>query len=427
MDGMPDVSLVFALIAIVIAIGFAGNILFDRTRIPDILILIGIGVLLGPVTNVFPNDGLHAVAPYFGALALVMILFEGGIELDLRRTLAQFTGALRLMVVSFVLSFVAVAAWARYGAGLELAAACLLGAVLACTSGPIIIPLLARMRVSHQARTTLSVESALSDAISVLVTMMLVKVFTAGVHTAGETARSFIPAVITGVVVACAAGMGWLYANEVFRRRPLSYMMTFAVLLLVYALVEMMHGSGAIAVLTFGLILGNEETIRGLLGVRRRRSGAPEAVIGDTLKWFHGEFSFAIRTFFFVFLGMLVDPAVLERTAIGQGAVLFMLLVAVRWLAVRYGVNHAGGSAARSERRVLLVMLPRGLASAVLATHPGVVALTGPSALFGPAFAVIVLTNMFMVAGVAWLERRPAPGRLHESRPATRSLPPSPR
>lgn len=433
-----SVEIFFVLLAVIIFVGFAGNVLFERTRIPDVLILIAIGVLLGPATNIFPNEWLRDIAPYFGALALVMILFEGGLELEFRKTISQVGWALLLVVVSFGLSMAGVASYLWYTNSLDLSKALLLGAIVGCTSGPIIIPLVSHMRLSDRVKSILSVESALSDALAILVTILLARAFGSGMHSVDEVFRMFIPAMATGVFVGVLAGLGWLYVLEIIKKRPLSYVLTFATLLLLYALVESTNGSGALAVLTFGMILGNDDVMARWLGLRAKKP-APEAadlkpesvvqleaawgikasaptevrtfedpdqVIHMMLRWFHGELSFIIRTFFFVFLGMLIEFSFFDLQGLLVGSVVFMIILVTRWISVHLVRLHGDNpDQKRHERTALMVMIPRGLACAVLATHPAVVEVTGPTVVLSTTFVIIVLTNIFMVIGIPIVER----------------------
>ena len=74
----------------ILAIGllvFAGHFLtglFERTKIPDVLILMLAGIVLGPVLHVVTPEDFGQVGPVFTTLALIVILFEGGIHLSMR-------------------------------------------------------------------------------------------------------------------------------------------------------------------------------------------------------------------------------------------------------------------------------------------------------------------------------------------------------
>jgi len=88
------VAVAFALIGGVILIGFLANLLFRLTRISSVLLLIAIEVLLGPVTGWVTSGSLIVIAPFFGTIALLIILFEGGLELDILTVLQQAPRAL---------------------------------------------------------------------------------------------------------------------------------------------------------------------------------------------------------------------------------------------------------------------------------------------------------------------------------------------
>lgn len=73
-----EVSFVFLIAGVIILIGFFGGLSFERTKVPDVLALLGIGVFLGPLFRLVDPDSLTHFAEYFGSLALMIILFEGG-------------------------------------------------------------------------------------------------------------------------------------------------------------------------------------------------------------------------------------------------------------------------------------------------------------------------------------------------------------
>ncbi|MFQ6060772.1 MAG: cation:proton antiporter, partial [Thermoplasmata archaeon] len=85
---VPTVLLGFIAVGAVIFVGFFATLIFERTRVPDLLILVILGLILGPVTaqyfgvELVPRSILDFVMPYFAALALVIILFDGGLNLN---------------------------------------------------------------------------------------------------------------------------------------------------------------------------------------------------------------------------------------------------------------------------------------------------------------------------------------------------------
>ena len=78
---MTDTSLVFAVVAGIIVIGFAGEFFFKKTGIPIFIFLILIGIIIGPILNFFPRASLISVLAPFAELTLLMVLFYSGLDL----------------------------------------------------------------------------------------------------------------------------------------------------------------------------------------------------------------------------------------------------------------------------------------------------------------------------------------------------------
>ena len=145
---VADTATIFGITTLVIFVGFLGSLLFEKTRVPDILILIALGVLIGPVAGILPAAEPQGITPIFGALALTLILFEGGLELRVHEVVRQFGSVILLIAVSFVATtfLVAFAYWIFVPTS-PLTLGLALGALLSPVSAPIVFPLLAIINV----------------------------------------------------------------------------------------------------------------------------------------------------------------------------------------------------------------------------------------------------------------------------------------
>src|SRR5579883_1026280 len=83
------------------------------TRVPDVIVLMAVGLVLGPVLGWVKAAQFESITHILGTLALILILFEGGLELNLRDTLRHFPGGIFLAIICYYLSMglVAVVAW----------------------------------------------------------------------------------------------------------------------------------------------------------------------------------------------------------------------------------------------------------------------------------------------------------------------------
>lgn len=78
---MSEVATIFGIATVIIFIGFIGTMLFERTRFPDVLVLIALEIVLGPLTGILNSAELQGITSLFGALALTLILFDDGLEI----------------------------------------------------------------------------------------------------------------------------------------------------------------------------------------------------------------------------------------------------------------------------------------------------------------------------------------------------------
>lgn len=106
MDLDPVTIFLLALAAIFL-IGTIGEIVFEKTSIPDVIWLIVAGIVLGPVTDFLTRDSLSSIAPYFAAITLVIVLFEGGSSLKLAELSQAAPRSSLLGLLAFLFSVVA--------------------------------------------------------------------------------------------------------------------------------------------------------------------------------------------------------------------------------------------------------------------------------------------------------------------------------
>ena len=142
----------FGLPALLLIVAFVANRLSKLTRVPDIIVLLLIGITVGPVLHWVNAETFQGAIRILGTFALLLILFEGGLELRLRQAVRYFPAGLLLVGLSFGLSLALIAITGKYLLHLEWTDCLLLGAALGCTSGTIVIPAL--QQIDTPATTT---------------------------------------------------------------------------------------------------------------------------------------------------------------------------------------------------------------------------------------------------------------------------------
>src|SRR5580704_11388500 len=98
-------TIFFGLLGGLLVLAFLANRLSKWTRVPDVIVLLATGIVVGPVLHWINPARLGDVARGFGTLALILILFAAGLELDLRNAFRQFSAGLVLAFASYGLTF----------------------------------------------------------------------------------------------------------------------------------------------------------------------------------------------------------------------------------------------------------------------------------------------------------------------------------
>lgn len=386
----------FGMFGGLLVLAYIANRLFQWTRLPDVVVLMFAGVLIGPVTHLLSAESFASVTGPLGTLALVLILFGAGLELDIREAIRHFPGGLLLGVLAYAGTTALTGYIITRAFSVSALSGLLMGAVLGCTSATIVLPVLEQWKVSEPVKVTLLVEASLGDVLGVLTVGLLL-----GLRSSSDgLARTLLGGLVRelGVALLLATVVGFVWSRLLPRISTKGFwqVLTFAVVLLLYAATEAVHASGLLAVVGFGLALANlpgpPEVLRDAILELPARD-APHLQIHQ----FHGELAFLVRTFFFVLMGVVVQIRELQAV----WPVLPVLLAAIffmRWAAV-WASRWAWHGVTDHEREIVLWVLPRGLITIVLALEIRQVVGVEMVLLPDIAFAIILLTNVLVVLG----------------------------
>ena len=404
-----DMARIFGLPAALLVVAVAANRLSRWTRVPDIIVLLLIGVGLGPVLKWVDPNHFDATVRILGMLALILILFEGGLELRLKEVIRYSPGGILLAFVSYGFTLGLVALIAHVLLHMAWVDAALLGAVLGSTSAAVVLPAIEQISAPEPIKITLTLESSLGEIIAVLTVGTLINL--------GSGDQSLVQGLITGfghhilidVAIGVAVGVIWSRLWPLVAGQHFSNALNLGTVLGVFAIGRYFGGSGLLAELVFGLTLANMPRTPRM--VRQ----------GERMLAFHSELTFLVRSFFFVLLGIMAQ-LVSRAYTIPIIAILVSLVVA-RWLAVR-ATRWSIRDVNTNDTELLFLMFPRGLITAVLALQ--VLAAKGQSFFFMPAmaFTVVLFSNIFVV--VAAVRSKSVPADAAPQAPVTPTLPAAP-
>jgi cell volume regulation protein A len=408
----PVVKLVIE-IAGILLLGALGEFIFARTRVPDVVWLVAAGILAGPVSGLVPAGLLTSAIPFLGAIALTVILSSGASRLPLTEVAAAAPRGIFLGLSGFVLSLIAVCGFFWLATELGYVrpspplAWVMVGAIVAGTSSEIIMPTMALARVPSRVARILEVESSATDALSVVVTMVLIDLVVSGSTDISSPFIALARELGVGVAVGVIAAALLVPGIPSMRDTPHGYTVFLAAMLALYGIADLFKGNGAMAVLVASLLIGNASSI-----VPRLFPGAHglEFAASQTTRVMQDQMTFLIKSFFFFLIGLMF-PTDLRQIALAAIGVLF--LMAMRVPAVLLSTRGMG--LRKKEFWFLGTAMPRGLAAGVLATLPMEYGVPGAENLAPAIFAVIVLSVLVFAIGFSIVGRmpdEPAAGRI---------------
>lgn len=364
-----------ALIAMgsIIFVGFFGNLFFNRFRIPDVLLLIFLGMAIGPdilgnrfglVTTAALGD-IDQFKDLFLSAALIIILFDGGLSLDMRVVFDSMRISLFHSILTFVVEITVIAAALHLVLDMDFFVALTLGTILGGTTGAVVIPIVNKMRLRAQTKSMLIMESVITDVLVIVVALALISVVKIGEFDIPVLASELIIKFVVGAVVGFVAGAAWLFVLDRLHKQPLSYMITVAALFIIAGVVEMdpINSSGAVAALTFGLSIGNRQFVK-----KRLTTLALTTLNEEHIHHFHTEITFFVRTFFFVYLGLAFRFDTITWVHLMVGILIIWITLMARYLTSH--LSKSVGDMEDCDRRAVFGMMPKGLSAAVLATLP---------------------------------------------------------
>ena len=395
---MQDIAPVIAIVGILVFLAHLFTAIFSRTRVPDVLLLIIIGICVGPILGLVSPSHFGTVGPILVTITLIIILFESGTALELVTLRTAIGGAIALAITSFFLSMGAVAGFAIWLTDLELLPAFILGAIVGSISEAIVIPLVKQLRMRKDSQTMLSLESSVNDVLSIVITIALVQAYKLGefqiVSVTGNLIASFLVAIVVGVI---GAFIWSRFLNRIHAIKNTMFT-TAAFVFVIFGIVEILGFNGAIATLAFGVTIGNLESIR--FYVFKKPQDNEPIGLSQTERAFFSEVAFLLKTFFFVYLGISLE--LISGWLIQLALLLTILVFMIRIPAVKVTVNK---SIPTKDASIMAIMVPKGLAVVVLASIPFQQGVIGGELIKNVTYGVVLLSIIMTSILLLFLEK----------------------
>ena len=252
-------GLVVLLVAAAFALAVVSSRVSERVSLPGpALFLLAAAVL----SDVFPSLGKLQIRTVerIGVVALVVILFDGGTRIGLRRLRTAIVPVLLLGLPGTFATAGIVALAAHWLLGFTWITSGLVGAAIAPTDPAVMFSVLGRREVSGRTGTILEAESGANDPVGIALMIGMIEFATSDNGTVWTVVREFVLEMTVGLAVGVAGAYALLY---VMRRLSLPNvglypLRTLAAAGVIYGGASVLHGSGFLAVFVAGILVGDE-------------------------------------------------------------------------------------------------------------------------------------------------------------------------
>jgi NhaP-type Na+/H+ or K+/H+ antiporter len=377
-----------------VLLGILAQVVAHRWKLPAILPLLILGMAAGPSGfALFDPASLGHGLEVIIHLGVAVILFEGGLSLNLEQ-LRKVGGPLRnLLTLGTAITGVGGAALAHYTTGVSWPTASLFGAIVTVTGPTVISPLLRHMVAPKNVRTLLMSEGLMIDPIGAVLAYLVLQ----WINKSGMGFQPLVQEIVwvagVGSVLGFVAGM--LAVAAVHYRHLGEELRNLAILALLmgcFLLAERQAPqSGILASVVMGLTVS-------------------AAKIPDLspLKAFKGQLTVLIISVLFILLSGRLDLDAMWALGRDGALVVAGLILLVRPLAVFLSVS--GKKLGWRERVMLGLTAPRGIVAAAVASLAAIQLRTrgmdaDAALLEGLVYLVIITTCVWATLMSSWLPR----------------------
>lgn len=338
---------------ITVMAGISAQVLADYLKVPSIVFLLLFGILLG-------SDGLGVLHPsllgvgleVIVSLSVALILFEGGLNLELR-DLGSVSGSLRNLVSFGVLITLLGGGMAAHWLGEFPWAIAFLYAALVVVTGPTVIsPLLKQVKVDRQVAALLEGEGVLVDPVGAILAVVVLNIILNG----DSTPLSIVSGLLLRLGIGGSIGAigGWLLSYILKRATTLSDELKNLVVLAgvwgLYIMAQLLRSeSGLMAMVVAGIVL--------------RSSSLPEERL---LRRFKEQLTILAVSVLFVLLA--ADLSIASIFALGQGAVLTVIALMFLVRPINIGICTWNSGMNWRQKLFLCWVAPKGIVSASVAS-----------------------------------------------------------
>lgn len=256
---------ILQLVALVILSGVIFGKISRKLHLPDVVLFILAGVILGPeVLNLINIDSYPVGNQLILTFGAAYILYDGGREIDLKVFNKVKISVLMLSTVGVFISTAITGYFAYKIFHIDFIYALLLGAIISSTDPSVLVPLFKNMNVSNKLKQTIISESAFNDAAAAIVTFAILGVIAGGQFSLAQSSFELVKSAVGGIII---GGVFGYISTKLISSEKHAYLKEFpsevsiVAVIGTYLIADKLGVSGFMAVFIIGMVCGNKKRI----------------------------------------------------------------------------------------------------------------------------------------------------------------------
>jgi cell volume regulation protein A len=314
---------------IILAAGTGLGLIARRLRMPDVVIFLIGGMLVGPsvagLVDIAADSAVNQILLIFGSC---YILFDGGASLRIKVLKEVWITIVVLSTLGVLVTAGITSIAAYYYLGIPFISALLLASVIASTDPATLVPVFRQVRIRDRVAQTVMAESAFNDATGAIVTFgVLAVAMGQGEFSVSSSLAELLKQAGYGLVVGLALGY---FASLLIAHQKYGFLQEYAPVVSLMAVIgaylsaDGLQASGFMAVFAFGIVVGNKDSFGLEMGKDEQ----------EKLEDFVSFTAMIMRMFIFILLGAQVDFALMNKYLIAGVAVVVVFMFVARPVAV---------------------------------------------------------------------------------------------
>ena len=378
--------------------------------------MIVIGLAIGPLFHVVDPTLFEGYASLIATITLILVLFDTGLTLNIFDTTKSFGTAFVFTLLVLVFSTLLIGAFFAFILGWNLLHALLMGIVSSGSTTIVSASLLPRLKMPTKIQQILFLESVINDVTLITAALVLLQIIDLGTLNVHEVATALVYPLSIAVVAGLLFSVLWVNILwKFYRGTDLAYVFTIGLLFILFPIVELMGGNGAIAVFVLALSLGNLPFVLGRVfeesdSIDTRIISHYQERFSEIVKRIKESeitFTFLIQNFFFVYLGVIFDVEHANYLLIGTCVVILTLMFISRYVSAR--VLSIFKPEVKPHVTLMASMVARGFTSTFVALLPSTKGIDVP--LFKEiVLAMVLFSTIVTMVGSIIYELKPHRG-----------------